>query len=280
MKRQSNPRDTEFEERQGTDPLMDRDLLHNELMSAARWDGQSPDKAGHDYPPIRVWPVPRQIDGALPTVETYQSDMMPLAFRDWIADTAHRMQVPPDYLAATLVTLCGSLIGARCAVKPKAHDRWSVVPNLWGMIIGDPSQLKTPSTSEVMAFLRPLEQQARQDFAERKANYELESEIQAADRKRLEREMKDKDKIVREKAKAELSELNKVVSPLLKRYMVNDCTPEKLAELCAENPQGLLSFRDEIVGLLKSLKNKGKSWRVDSTWKGGRVQAPILLTGS
>jgi len=169
------------------------------------------------------------------------------------------MQVPPDYLAAPLVTLCGSVIGSRCAVKPKARDRWATVPNLWGMVIGDPSQLKTGSTSEAMAFLRPLDEQARQEFAQALNDYELETAAYEADRKRLEREMKGKDKAKREQAKAELAELKKTAKPCptLKRYKVNDSTPEKLAELCAENPQGLLSFRDEIVGLLRTFDKQG-----------------------
>jgi len=209
--------------------------------------------------PTTDWPTPQRIAGQLPAVEPYDPEMMPHAFRDWIADTADRMQVPPDYLAAPLVTLCGSLIGSRCAVKPKAFDRWATVPNLWGMIIGDPSQLKTGSTSEAMAFLKPLEEQARQEFAESLSEYDLETAGYEADRKRLEREMKGTDRAKREQAKAELADLKKTEKPrpTLKRYKVNDSTPEKLAELCAENPQGLLSFRDEIVGLLQTFDKQG-----------------------
>lgn len=209
--------------------------------------------------PTNDWPTPQIIEGTLPAVEPYQPEMMPHAFRAWISDTANRMQVPPDYLAATLVTLCGSLIGSRCAVKPKAKDNWAKVPNLWGMIIGDPSQLKTGSAAQPLKFLAPLIDDAQRDYAERLSEHDLETASYVADRKRLEREMKAKDKATREQAKAELAELRKTEKPrpTLKRYEVNDINPAKLAYLCAENPQGLLSFNDEIVSLLKSFEMKG-----------------------
>jgi hypothetical protein len=209
--------------------------------------------------PTNDWPTPQIIEGTLPAVEPYQPDMIPHAFRAWISDTANRMQVPPDYLAATLVTLCGSLIGSRCAVKPKAKDNWQIVPNLWGMIIGDPSQLKTGSAQQPLKFLAPLIEDAQRDFAERLSEHDLETASYVADRKRLEREMKNKDKAIREQAKAELAELKKTEkpSPTLRRYEVNDINSAKLAYLCAENPQGLLSFNDEIVSLIKSFEMKG-----------------------
>ena len=209
--------------------------------------------------PTNDWTTPKTIEGALPAAAPYDSEMMPPAFRVWIADTADRMQCPPDYLAATLLTLCGSIIGSRCAVKPKALDSWSVVPNLWGMIIGDPSQLKTPSVSEAMRFLSPLIDQARCEHKTKKTDYDLKKMAYDSDCKRLAAEMKGKDKAKRDKANEAMAGLKATEPhpPTMKRYKVNDCTPEKLAELCAENPQGLLSFRDEVVGLLQSFNKQG-----------------------
>ncbi len=41
--------------------------------------------------------------------------------------------------------------------------------------------------------------------------------------------------------------------PKARRYVVNDCTYEALGAIMADNPNGVLAFRDELVSLLKTL---------------------------
>jgi hypothetical protein len=41
--------------------------------------------------------------------------------------------------------------------------------------------------------------------------------------------------------------------PKARRYIVNDATYEKLGEILADNPNGTLAFRDELVSLLRTL---------------------------
>ena len=46
--------------------------------------------------------------------------------------------------------------------------------------------------------------------------------------------------------------------PKERRYLVNDATVEKLGEILQDNPEGVLLFRDELVGWLKSLDRDGR----------------------
>ncbi len=46
--------------------------------------------------------------------------------------------------------------------------------------------------------------------------------------------------------------------PILRRYCTNDATAEKLGELLAQNPAGLLLFRDELVSWLRGLDRDGR----------------------
>jgi hypothetical protein len=41
--------------------------------------------------------------------------------------------------------------------------------------------------------------------------------------------------------------------PTERRYVTNDTSYEKLGEILAENPNGILAHRDELVSLLKTL---------------------------
>jgi len=64
------------------------------------------------------------------------------------------MPCPPDFIAAAVLVALGSIIGARCAIKPKSNDDWLVVPNLLGGIVGDPSTKKSPAWS---VALKPMD---------------------------------------------------------------------------------------------------------------------------
>ena len=50
--------------------------------------------------------------------------------------------------------------------------------------------------------------------------------------------------------------------PARRRYVTNDSTVEKLGELLADNPRGILVFRDELLKFLKNLDKEG--------WEGSR----------
>ena len=67
-----------------------------------------------------------------------------------VKDVCHRMSIPLDFVAIPIVIVAGVVIGTGCRVKPKRHDDWAIVPNLWGGIMGPPSRLKSPALEEVM----------------------------------------------------------------------------------------------------------------------------------
>ena len=46
--------------------------------------------------------------------------------------------------------------------------------------------------------------------------------------------------------------------PQRRRYLTNDATVEKIGELLAVNPRGILVFRDELTGWLSSLDKEGR----------------------
>ncbi len=203
---------------------------------------------------------PRPISANLLPVPTLDPAMIPGPFRDWLHDIAIRGCFPIEYAtAAALVGLSG-LIGKRLAIR--RHDDWLVVPNLWGAAVGPPGIQKTPAVDE---GLRPLNRLAAEAFDAHDAN--LQTYLQtamigdakrAAAKKALEAAAKGK------KSDAELAKLaaeatagGGAADPVPKRYLVNDATVEKLGELLAENPTGLVQFRDELTGFLRAMDRQG-----------------------
>jgi putative DNA primase/helicase len=229
---------------------LDPDLLRRERQS--RHGGNGKDSA-------REWPQPQPLPDGLPSVPAFEAELLPEAFRPWVMDVAERMQCPPDYPAVGVMVEAGSLIGRQLAIRPKRHDDWTVVPNLWGMIVGRPSLLKSPALHEALHPLRAMEAQAAKDHQDVVADWEADQVIakEAVKVNATEiRKLLKKDDRQGAHALAR-QDLQSDAEPTRRRYLVNDATIEKLALILASNPTGVLVFRDELIGFLRSLDREG-----------------------
>jgi hypothetical protein len=107
---------------------------------------------------LGVWPTPKEIKTDLPLAPDFDANtLLPPTLSGFVLDEADRMPCSPDYIAAALIVCLGSVIGARCGIKPKRKDDWIVTPNLFGGIVGDPSSKKSPALGTVTRFLDRLE---------------------------------------------------------------------------------------------------------------------------
>ena len=213
------------------------------------------------------WPEPKPIQAALHPVPPFDAEtLLPDALRGWVMDEADRMPCPPDFVAAAVLVGLGAIIGARCAIKPKARDSWLIVPNLWGGIVGLPSAKKSPA---IGAALKPLDRLVARALEAHHADleaFEADKTVFEAKKDAIESRIK-----VAAKAKdgkgENLDSIAKELqghrqqapdAPVLRRYKSNDTTIEKLGELLRENPAGLLVLRDELVGLIASWDREGR----------------------
>ena len=204
------------------------------------------------------WSEPQPLPAKLPTVEQFRAEMLPEAFRAWVEDTAERMQCPPDFPAVASMVALAAVVGRQVGMRPQQWDDWLVVPNLWGAIVGRPGVMKTPAIQEPLKAMEGLQARAR-------LQYETEQKTHAANNLVAE----ERKKLDREKIKAALRKnedatglaleaVKEEKEPVRRRYVVNDTTVEKLGEILSGNPRGLLLFRDELVGFLKSLDRDGR----------------------
>ena len=238
-------------------------------------------------PPPDIWPQPNPIIAELKPVPTFDADtLLPPVLRAWIMDEAERMPCPPDFIAAAALVALGSVVGARCAIKPKARDSWLIVPNLWGGIVGDPSAKKSPAWSAALKPLDRLIARALEDHQATLTDYETAKVVFDAHRDAIEGRIKmaakkpsqgDPTEIARElRAHGE----HAPETPTLRRYKTNDSTVEKLGELLRENPAGLLVLRDELVGLIATWEREGRegeraffleAWNGDQSFDTDRI---------
>ncbi|MBP0594567.1 DUF3987 domain-containing protein [Paraburkholderia sp. LEh10] len=236
------------------------------------------------YPPGRapgvsapiVWNAPLDLPKGMPVAPALNAGLLlPGGLSDWVSDTAYRLQCPPDYPAIGLLVSLSAVIGGRLAIRPKQLDNWTVTPNLWGMIIGRPSTLKSPAMSAALAPMNALERDAFAKFQADLLNYEAQKAAHAVTVGNTKNQGRGKSgqgqpaSVLATNLAAVMQQ--RPVAPVQKRYIVNDVTVEKLGEILAENPNGALLFRDELKGFLAELEgeeNANKRGFVLQAWTG------------
>ena len=204
------------------------------------------------------WPEPTPLPNALPPVDPFDADLLPEALRAWVMDIAHRMQCPPDFPAVAALVALSSLIGARAVVQPKARDDWQVVPNLWGAGVGRAGVKKSPAFSEALKPLNRLQAAENELWQAAHDAWQLDCKVAVMQGDANEKKAKGMAAKDPAAARALLDPVDTPAEPVARRYIVNDTTVEKLGELMQQNEWGILSYRDELFGLLTSLDKQGQ----------------------
>jgi putative DNA primase/helicase len=207
--------------------------------------------------------APLPIRANLLPVPPLAPEMILSRFRGWLLDIAARGCFPLEYPTAAALVALAALVGRKVGIRPKRYDDWLVVANLWGAIVGPPGIQKTPPVEEAMRPLRRLVAEARKAHEEALRAFALDAAVAKARAGAAKEELKKAAK-GKKKNDAELRELARQAKPpeektppVLKRYETNDPTVEKLGEVLAENPNGVLLFRDELMGFLRNLDKPG-----------------------
>ena len=206
------------------------------------------------------WPEPEPLPPEHPPVEPFSHALLPRSFEPFVRDVCERMQCPPDYVAVGLMVAAGSVVGRKVGIHPKRHDDWLELCNLWGAVVGPPSVMKSPALAEALYPLNKLVAEALKKHEDEVAGFSVSARVGKARKKNEEDEIKKAFKTDGEEAARKVAvrqEAGCEPEPKCRRYVVNDATMEKLGELLNENPNGLLCFRDELAGWLRSMDKDG-----------------------
>lgn len=209
-----------------------------------------------------TWLPPQPIPDTLRPVEPFNFALLPDALRPWITDIAERMQCPPDFPAVGVMVALSSVIGRKACIRPKRQDDWRVIPNLWGVIVGRPSAMKSPALSEVMKPLERLEASASKLHTELMRDFKTRqrlAEMSAKDaEKKAQKAIGQGNEETARYLLEQLQDDEGLREPPLRRYQTNDTSMESLGEILIENPTGVLVFRDELAGLLQAMDKVGQ----------------------
>lgn len=217
-------------------------------------------QAGISVIEFDAWPEPGELPSGLPDVPSLSVDMLPAGVSAWVADVSERMQCPIEYAAVAAIIAASALIGRQIGIRPKRHDDWTVTPNLWGCVIGRPGVMKSPALKEMLRPVNRIEDEAAKAHEEAVKHLEASGMIEDARYyvnkekiKKLLKDGKDDDAFM-----LAADAVSNQAAPQRKRYITNDPTVEKLGEILAANPRGVMLFRDELTGWLRSLDKDGR----------------------
>src|SRR5690606_33874444 len=114
----------------------------------------------------------------MPPVRTFDPAILPSTLRPWIVDIAERMQCPPDFPAVASMVALSGILGRKIALRPKQKDNWTVYPNLWGMLIGRPSLMKSPPMKETLLPIRRMAAEALAEYEAELREHTASAELQ------------------------------------------------------------------------------------------------------
>jgi putative DNA primase/helicase len=156
-------------------------------------------------------------------------------------------------VAVAAMVALGSVIGRQVAIRPQDKTDWAEFANLWGMIIGRPSTMKSPAMEQALGPLHRLEANSTKNHQAEMQEWEARSRLAKLQRDEGEKTARKKITANDFSAAREALDVPEPEQPTPKRYIANDTSCESLGELHRGNPNGLLVFRDELVSLLKGL---------------------------
>lgn len=210
------------------------------------------------------WTDPKPLPGDLLPVMPFDLELLPDAFRARARDISGRMSCPPDYSAVSLIIAAASVIGRRVAIRPKRHDDWTVICNLWGCCVGRPGLMKTSAVQQGIHPLRVLAKDANELYQQSAANRQADKELAALKVKRMRKDIAaavdsgevGDDELRRQLIQARNSEESEDTPA--RRYIVMDSTYEAVSDMLKESPNGFLQYRDELAGWWASLSRDGQ----------------------
>lgn len=249
-------------------------------------DSRLRQKESKEAPHTNAWPEPLSIPDELPPVEPFDMDLLPSTLKPWAADITERFQCPPDFVGAAIMVALASVVGRKIGIRPQARTDWTTVPNLWALLVGRSGVMKSPAMEAALAPLKRLAAQAGETFQVQQEEYKRKE-------RRLKIQSEEAEKAARMVLKknphadvASLLEVEEIEAPTLRRYIANDTTVAALGELLRHNQNGFLTYRDEMVSLLKGLDREDAAgdrgfyltaWNGDSSYTIDRIGRGLNL---
>ncbi len=175
-------------------------------------------------------------------------DVLPEPCRQFVTEASSAIGCDASYVALPLLAVGAGVIGNARSIRLK--QGWTEPAVIWGAIVGESGQQKSPAVDAVLRPLHVWQAAALLQHEQALDQFDRDRAIHDADYRAWQTKGR----------KAGEPPPQKPRPPVCPRVIVSDCTVEALAVLLAENPRGLLLARDELAGWIRGFDQ----------YKGGR----------
>lgn len=154
----------------------------------------------------------------------------PEFIRNFITTMSDIYGTSRDYWTGSVIISTALAIGSKMELTGKYRNN----PILWGMFVGDVSNGKTEPVDICLRFFRKFDSESIKDYNSKYLAWQNDSKKQKGERENIDK-------------------------PECFHYLLNDFTPEYMAEAHRVNDIGLLIYRDELKGWIDDFGRYSKS---------------------
>jgi hypothetical protein len=209
------------------------------------------------------------------TAPVFPLEVFPAAVQQVIVEADERMHYGIEFTACSLLFAAASAIGNSCVVE--MNPDWQEGVTLWLVLVGHPGTGKGHALKRVLKAIDQLDA----------LRYSVYQKDMHAYKKAMA-------KYQREKKNSPDDRIEEPQAPILKKTILSDTTPEKMARVHADNQRGICLHVDELAGWLQTFnrynsgntqKTFNSSWSrqaivIDRVHSGSiRIEVPCILVG-
>ncbi|CAA9559009.1 MAG: hypothetical protein AVDCRST_MAG33-1514 [uncultured Thermomicrobiales bacterium] len=191
---------------------------------------------------------------AASTVPHFPVDVFPPGVREFIERASASLSVPPEMIAAPLLSMTGAVIGNRLRLSLKGG--FEVLPTLWVAVVAPPGSAKTPALGFARTGLESLQRRAHERFQMEHADWESRHATWKSS-----------------KSDDRGDEPRK---PEMRHYWTANATTEALADRLT-HAHGIALVADELTGWIRSMDQYRGGKGADrqtflSLWSGSNIK--------
>lgn len=215
-----------------------------------------------------VWPPIAKITQGVN--EPFPIHVLPDGMRSAVEEVACTRMVDPAIPAAAFLGAAAGAVGAFLTIL--INSSWTTDGNLYIAVVAETGDGKTPGTAPALQPLQDLEEELREEAAEARRTARTQLPLCKDELKKLTADGKPDPKlIIHLQRQIEMYEEDLHRDP---RLVVDDVTPERLAEILHDNHGRIVAFNDEgalfahLLGLYAQNPNLGPFLKA---WDGSRL---------
>jgi hypothetical protein len=161
-------------------------------------------------------------------VPPFPLDILPAVAHDFVVEQSILIGCDPAAIAMAVLATFSAALSHRFALRMMRNGQWWENPRLWVLLVGGPSQKKTPIFNAVSRPIVEHQDHLYQQYQAKLQDYQAAKE-------------NDKDSTIPEPGPPP-------------RLVGTDVTIEKLADILARSERGLLIKRDEVAGWIGGME--------------------------